>query len=148
MGALTEWSAFIAAASEKGLQVPPVTLVAKGIGTNNLYLMEVDQVTGGLSFSGTVTQSGLHIAGRVTEVSVNPTTWTLLPASPLSARNAMAIQNYSGQQIKLNYDPLAVGYVGVIIDDSNERFYDITDTIPIYAKSVSSVVTIIVEELS
>lgn len=49
--ALTEWSTFIANAPDKGLQAPPVLLAVKGQGTNNVYLLEADQVGGGLPFS-------------------------------------------------------------------------------------------------
>lgn len=151
--ALTEWSAFITAAPDKGLQVAPELLVVKGVGTNNLYLLEADPATGaievsGTNFSGTFSPTGLKNGGRVTEVVINAVTWTQLPAVALTMRNALAIQNYSGQEIKVNYSASVVGYVGVIISDQNERFYDITDAIPIFAKSSSSTVTIIVEEIS
>jgi hypothetical protein len=60
----------------------------------------------------------------------------------------MGIQNYSGVDIKINYNNTEPGYVGVILKDGNERFYDISDTIPLYAKAASGTPTIIVEELS
>lgn len=102
----------------------------------------------GTNFSGTFSVSGLKNGGKVTEVSIDELGWTLLPATALSNRNAMAIQNYSGQDIKLNYNNTEPGYVGVILKDGNERFYDISDNIQIWAKSSSSSCVIIVEELS
>ena len=102
----------------------------------------------GANFSGSFSVSGLKNGGKVTEVTIDDTSWTALPTSALSNRNAMAIQNYSGQDVKLNYDNAIVGYVGVLLKDGNERFYDISDSIIIYAKSSSSSCTLIVEELS
>ena len=91
---------------------------------------------------------GLRNAGRVTEVTINNNTWTALPATPIALRNAISIQNISGQEIKVNYDPTVSGYVGIVIATGNERFYDITDAIPIYAKSSASSCSLNIEELS
>lgn len=102
----------------------------------------------GENFSGSFTVSGLKISGKVTEVVINSTTWTALPATPLAARNALAIQNFSGQLIKLNYSNSVVGLVGTIVPDERERFYDISDSIVIYAKCTSGTCTIVVEELA
>lgn len=98
--------------------------------------------------NGTIKTSGLEIAGRVTVVALNAVTWTPLPAVALADRNAMTIQNSSGIQIKLNYDSGIVGYVGVVVNDGGERFYNITDSIVLYAKSASGTPSITVEELS
>ena len=54
-----------------------------------------------------VTLSGLNIAGRITKVTINDTTYVALPAIPLDKRNAMSIQNISGVQISLEYDSAA-----------------------------------------
>lgn len=102
----------------------------------------------GTNFSGTFTFSGLRNGGRVTEVTLNPTTWTALPATPLVDRNTIAIQNVSAEEIKINYNSGQAGYVGIVVSSGSERTYDITDAIIIYAKSISSVVTINVEEIS
>lgn len=98
--------------------------------------------------TGEFTFSGLGIAGRVTIVSVNDATWTQLPATSLASRNGLSIQNLSGVAIKVNYDNTEPGYVGVVIPDGGERFYNITDAIPIYAKSASGTVDVTIEELS
>jgi hypothetical protein len=102
----------------------------------------------GQNFSGSFSVSGLKNGGRVTEVTINSSSWTALPPTALSNRNAMSIQNYSGVDVKLNYDNATVGYVGAILQDGNERFYDISDAIVIYAKASSGTPTLIVEELS
>lgn len=96
----------------------------------------------------TASFSGLRIAGRITEVELNDTTWTALPPTPLSKRNALSIQNISGVNIKINYNNTEVGYFGVQIASGLERFYDLTDEIQIYAKSQIGSPRIIVEELS
>lgn len=94
--------------------------------------------------------SGLRIKGLITVVSINDTIWTPLPATPLTQRNAVRIQNYSGAEIKTNYDPTVVGYVGMTVLNFGEIFEDITDTILIYAKAApgSGTVTLNVEEIS
>ena len=103
----------------------------------------------GSNFSGTFTVSGLSVGGRVTEVALNAITWTALPATPLANRNAMAIQNESGIDIKLNYSSGVSGYVGVTVSGANgERQYDISDEIILYGKSASGTPTITVEELA
>ena len=100
------------------------------------------------SVEGSIKTSGLTIGGRVSTVSINDTTWTALPVTPLANRNAVAIQNYTGQTVKLNYNNTTVGFEGVILQDSNERYYDISQTILIYAKCASGTVSIVVEEIA
>jgi hypothetical protein len=102
----------------------------------------------GENFSGSFSVSGLKVAGKVTEVTINDTTWTALPAAALANRNALAIQNYSGQLVKINYSNSVSGFVGAHLPDGQERFYDITDAIVQYAKCESGTATIVVEELS
>ena len=98
--------------------------------------------------SGEFTPSGLRISGKVTEVVLSDTTWTALPPVPLTNRNAINIQNYSGTQIKLNFDPTITEYVGVVVNDQSERNYDIKDSILIFARSELGTPKITVEELS
>ena len=93
--------------------------------------------------------SGLRNGGRHTIVSVNNTSWTALPASALTDRNAIAIQNNSDQDVKVNYDNTVAGYEGMTIRSrGGERQYDIKDTIVIYAKSKTGTVNLDIEELS
>lgn len=100
--------------------------------------------------TGTLKVSGLNIGGRVSVVTIDDVSWTALPAVALDQRNAIGIQNSSGVEIKINYDPTTVGYIGVRMGIEAERYYDITDAIPIYAKAApgSGAVTVIVEEIS
>lgn len=96
----------------------------------------------------TNSNSSLRIAGRVTEVPINNSSWTALPLVPLASRKAINIQNLTGQEIKINYNNGIAGYVGIAIANGGERSYDMEDGIVIYAKSISSTVNINVEELS
>lgn len=98
--------------------------------------------------TGSFRPAGLTIGGRISSVSLDTTNWTPLPAIPLANRNALSIQNISGVEIKLQYDDTTVGYVGVAVGPSNERFYSISDSIVIYAKASSGSPSILVEELA
>lgn len=100
-----------------------------------------------------VTSSGLTIGGLVSVVAINETTWTALPATPLTRRNELNIQNDSGVDLKLNYDSfsaLPAGYVGITVANGNERQYPIKDSVVIFAKSApgSGTVNITVEEIA
>ena len=103
-----------------------------------------------LTVTGTVRAlpAGLTTAGLVTSVSINNSSWTALPATPLTGGNALSIQNYSGDEIKINYSDSVSGYVGVAIQNASERSYDLSGSVIIYAKSKTGPVTVIVEELA
>lgn len=101
--------------------------------------------------------SGLNIEGRVTRVTLNDTTWTALErsgstyptgAGALSNRNAIAVQNFSGIEIRLNYDNTEATTHGVVMRNGSERYYDITDDITIYAKATTGNPEIIIEEIA
>lgn len=92
--------------------------------------------------------NGLRNGGRISVVNLNANTWTALPASPLAKRNAMSIQNLSGQPIKINYNSSIGGFVGITLGDQSERSYNITDGITLFAKCASGTAQVIVEELS
>lgn len=100
--------------------------------------------------TGEFQPTGLQNAGRHTEVALNDVGWVQLPNTSLADRNQINIQNNSGFEIKVNYDPSIPGYTGMRIPDQSERFYQITDGIPIYAKAIPGAGTIAVdvEELS
>lgn len=100
------------------------------------------------SIQADLTPSGLRNGGKITEVTLGDSTWTALPAIPLSDRNAMSIQNLSDVDIKINYDINVSGYVGIEIKSGFERYYDIKDTIIIYGRSKSGAAKVVVEELS
>lgn len=97
---------------------------------------------------GSFTPRGLNVSGRVTQVTLNATTWTALPATPLTNRNAMAVQNISTVEIRLNYAADIVGFQGMRLTGGQERQYDIRDTIVIYGKARTGTATINVEEIA
>ena len=63
-------------------------------------------------------------------------------------RNALNIQNNSGIEIKINYVNTIATYTGIAIADGSERYYDITESIIIYAKAQSGTPKIVVEEIA
>lgn len=101
----------------------------------------------GLNGLPNVMISSLFTSGRVTEVTLNPTTWTPLPSIPLVLRKSISVQNQSGTEIKTNYN-LVSGYKGMVVQPGAERIYDITENIILYAKSQSGNPTVAVEEIS
>lgn len=103
---------------------------------------------GSTNVVGHLEASGQSIAGRVTDVTINNLTWTALPATPLANRNALVIQNRSGQLIKLNYSSGVSGFTGVAVDHHGERSYDMGASIILYAKSETSSCIVTVEEIS
>jgi hypothetical protein len=104
---------------------------------------------GNIAVTGSFTPSGLRVAGRVSTVTLSTTGWTALPpAGALSNRNAINIQNYSGDEIRLQFDNTVAGFVGVILNDQSERNYDIKDSIQIYAKAKIGGTVIVIEEIS
>lgn len=110
--------------------------------------MSDDCLITGQPLSGNLRPSGLTIGGLITEVTLNTATWTALPATALADRNAIAIQNISAVEIKLQYDNTVATYKGVVVPAGSERQYDITDEIVIYAKSQAGNPIIIVEEIA
>jgi hypothetical protein len=120
--------------------------------TNNIATLEKSKFEergdGAVSVRTVSQTSGLTKSGLVTIVAVNQTTWTKLPATALAGRNAVCIQNRSGQEIKINYSDAVVGYVGVVIPNNGERYYDISDDIAIWCKSTSSSANVTVEEIA
>jgi hypothetical protein len=97
--------------------------------------------------TGSVIPAGLYNGGETTEVELVDTEWRPLPPVALANRNAIAIQNYSGIEIKVRYTDTG-GYSGMRIVNLGERFYNITDDIIVYGRSSSGTITVDVEELS
>jgi hypothetical protein len=97
---------------------------------------------------GSFTPTGLKLGGRVTEVAMSASSWIALPPTQLEHRRQINIQNLSELDIKINYDPLIVGYVGVTIPAGGERQYLLEQNVIIYAKSISGNPTISIEELA
>lgn len=98
--------------------------------------------------AGESSQTSLKLAGRVSEVQLNPVTWTPLPAIPFDRRKSLNIQNYSGIDIKLNFDNTVSDFKGVLLRDSSERAYNIEGSIVLYAKSQTANPVIVVEEIA
>jgi hypothetical protein len=109
---------------------------------------EVAVRVSGSNFSGTFKLSGLNIGGRFSQVTVDNLTWTPVPAVALANRNAMRIQNRSGQEIKLNYDVTEPGYLGMVLPNLAEIAYDIQPNVVLYAKSATSSCILNVEEIA
>lgn len=115
-----------------------------GDGTTSRFVKIIDALVG--SFK----PSGLNIGGLHTKVTITDSGWTALPASALSQRNQINIQNFSGFEIKVNFSSGIVGYEGMRIPSNTERFYQITDSIVIYARAEAGAgsVDIDVEEIA
>lgn len=94
------------------------------------------------------TPAGLRTAGKITEITVDSTSWTALPLSALTDRNGLGVQNVGNKQIKLNFDNTEPGYVGWIINSGGETFIDVTDAVVVYAKADSGNQLLIVMEVS
>ena len=89
----------------------------------------------------------INQGGKTTIVTINNITWTALPPTSLTNRAAISVQNRTGQEVKLNFDNTTLGYVGVVLDDGADRYYDNGSAI-IYAKSLSSSCALAIEELT
>ena len=92
--------------------------------------------------------SGLKTAGKITLVPLTTGAWSALPAVALAARNSMAIQNTTADQIRINFTAGAPAGEGWIVNPNGEFFIDITDAIPLFARAVTGTPTITVMELS
>lgn len=110
--------------------------------------MTTDCVVIGQPTTGSLSPSGLRTGGLITEVELSAIEWKPLPAVSLPGRNAIAIQNISAVEIKIQYDNTVVGYVGVVVASGGERQYDITDSIVIYARAFAGAPIIVVEEIA
>jgi len=103
-------------------------------------------------------QSGLNDGGTVTEVTLSSAAWVALQRSgstnptgsgPLTNRNAICIQNLSGQAILINYVNGAGVTIGIRIADGGQRYYDISDAVIIYGRATQAgSPKVIVEEIA
>lgn len=142
----------------KGLSVYPTAntgaekpMEITGTESGDKRLLDVAVKEG--SIDGEFTPSGLKNGGKVTVVTIDDLSWTMLPPTALTNRNQINIQNFSNFEIKVNFADFATlpaGYEGMRVPNNTERFYQITDQIAIYAKaeSGSGSIQIEVEELS
>lgn len=92
--------------------------------------------------------AGLNTGGKITEVTLNSSTWVALPATALTGRNGMGIQNPNGIEIKLNFDNAQAGYVGWIVRPNGETFMDIKEGVVIYAKAQSGTPIVVIMEVA
>ena len=92
--------------------------------------------------------SGLSIAGKITTVTLGTGGWTALPATPLTARNSMAIQNLTSDQIILNFVSTVGVTLGWTVNPNGEYFIDITEDIILFGRAITGTPAIIVKELS
>jgi hypothetical protein len=103
----------------------------------------------GITGNINATPVGVITTVKHTVVSINNTTWTALPATKLSGRFALLVQNQSGVEIKLNGDNTTVGYIGYRMADGNDKYYyNILEDFTLYAKSSAGTVNILVEEVA
>lgn len=117
------------------------------VGDNSCSLYPDVSVTGSII----ALPSGLRNAGRHSFVTVNSTSWTPLPAVPLIDRNGVSIQNESGIAVRIRYVE-GIGDLSWkgsrIPGNFGDRFYDVKDTIVLYAMSESGTPELIIEEIS
>jgi hypothetical protein len=105
--------------------------------------------------SGEFTQSGLKTELVDTEVTLNDSSWTLLPnTGALSGRNSILVQNQSTVEIKVTgVGGSTGGYVGFAVAAANSGeaggWYttDITDAIALYGRSSSGSAKVLVREI-
>lgn len=90
---------------------------------------EISEINGKFQITG-LNNGGLH-----TEIPINETTWLPVPSLALGDRNAIGIQNQSSKEIKLNFNNGVAGWVGWLLKPGTSKFYDIKDTIIVYAKA-------------
>lgn len=99
--------------------------------------------------TGSFSPSGLQTGFRHTDVTIDSTSWTPLPATALTDRNSIFLRNRSGIEIKINSDitdALPAGYVGTAIEADETYSVDLADEVIIYAKAASGTPTIEVTE--
>jgi len=87
---------------------------------------------------------GLQNEGRHTEVTINDSGWTALPSIPLNDRNAIAVQNFSGFEMKYNYATVG-SYAGMRIIDRANRELDIKDDIILYGRAEPGAGSVVVD---
>lgn len=105
----------------------------------------------GSNFSGSFTPSGLKTAGKTTMLTISNDQWYEVPASPLTGRNNVELQNPSTSALDViwNYDNTKPLTEGIRTPPGGSRSIAITNGIPVYV-TLSGVgpVVVAVEELS
>lgn len=99
---------------------------------------------GGVNFPGDVTISGsitgeftpvgLTKAGKFRKVTLNDTTWTAVPATPLTNRNTIKFLNRTPFEVYINFAPTEPIYDGMLVTPNDGTLsYPVRDTIVLYA---------------
>lgn len=101
---------------------------------------------------GDVSIKGLGEAAQVSRITLTNTNWTALPASALSDRRTIMIQNQSGNgsTILLNFTNTAAANLGFRVLDGGHREILLSASIIIYGRILApgNVGTALVEELA
>lgn len=96
-GALDPWATWVAAQPYTSKQIPPVALVARGVGTNAYYVMEVDPATGNLPVSASVNVDlGDQNYGTPTASTLRTAAMLGLGSTAVSNANPVPISDASG----------------------------------------------------
>lgn len=100
--------------------------------------------------TGTFTFTGLSTGGRITELALTDASWTAVPASALTDRNSIAVQNISGNggTVLWNYSNAAPLTEGWRIEDGGFKSVAVRDGITIYAKMLSGSGTVAIDEVA
>ncbi len=108
----------------------------------------IPDATASTTVSGSVAIEG-YIAGKLTLVEINDTTWTAIPVTPLADRHAVSIQNRTGQSLYYNWEASDVDavYKGWVVPNGYERSWPVQIGAVLYFKSTSGTVKLMVEEL-
>lgn len=88
-------------------------------------------------------------SGKISVVSLTNDDWTPVPAVPMPGRKAMGVQNTTGDNVLIQYDPNADADVGILLSNGNERYYSYTDDCVVYMRlKTAATGDIVIEELA
>ena len=104
------------------------------------------------TITGEVTSvSGGHKAGKETQMTIDDTQWWPIPATAMVGRAGVGMQNeetVASKKFRVNFDNTAP-FVGTIVYAYGERFYQIDESVIIYAKAFpGETILLNVEELA
>lgn len=106
---------------------------------------------GEFTVTGSFTPSGLTIQGLITQVTLIDTDWVPLPATALTARNHIRVDNFNGtNDMLIQYADKALPGIsyGKTIPQGSWDGWDITDSIVLYGRAVTGSFSVIVEEIA
>ena len=86
---------------------------------------------------------GFQTEGLIKAVEINDTTWTALPATPLTDRNALSVRNNTGQEIFVSFTatPTSADDVWDVPDKSSWNAL-MSDQVILYGKASSGTVKV------